>query len=166
MEPIQNPSNQQPLYRDEHLFMDLRQQVVILDSEAVRLTPMQYRLLALLVEHPGEVVPRAALSVQVRARLRNLLADRFNLKARVEKRDFDSAVLVVAPGGLKMTPSGTKGTPAPRGRTSACEFPVLPVGRPGFVSQFGDVHGVTVDCHGTRASPIWPGCCTNTTICL
>ena len=45
--------------------MDLRQQVVILDSETVRLTPMQYRLLALLVEHPGKVVPRATLSVQV-----------------------------------------------------------------------------------------------------
>lgn len=27
---------------------------------------MQYRLLALLVEHPREVVPRATLSVQVR----------------------------------------------------------------------------------------------------
>jgi DNA-binding response OmpR family regulator len=40
--------------------------VVILDSETVRLTPTQYRLLALLVEHPGEALPRAALSVQAR----------------------------------------------------------------------------------------------------
>ena len=45
--------------------MDLRQQAVILDSETVRLTRMQYRLLALLVEHPGKVVPRATLSLHV-----------------------------------------------------------------------------------------------------
>jgi DNA-binding response OmpR family regulator len=55
-----------PFYRDEHLFVDPLQQVVILDTETVRLTPMQYRVLALLVEHSGEVVPRATLSVQVR----------------------------------------------------------------------------------------------------
>ena len=72
MEPIQDPSTQQPLYRDERLFMDLRQQVVILDSETVRLTPTQFRLLALLVEHPGEVVPRATLSVQIRGDARGM----------------------------------------------------------------------------------------------
>jgi hypothetical protein len=33
-----NPSS----YRDEHLFVDLRQQVVMLDGEALTLTPMQY----------------------------------------------------------------------------------------------------------------------------
>jgi uncharacterized protein (TIGR03435 family) len=86
--------------------------------------------------------------------LQNLLADRFNLKARVEKRDFNSAVLVVAPGGLKMTPSGTKGNPAPPGRTSACEFPVLSAGRPGFVSQFTLVHGVTVACAVARQQSV------------
>ena len=34
-------------YRDGHLYVDLRQQLVMLDGEMVRLTPMQYRLLAL-----------------------------------------------------------------------------------------------------------------------
>ena len=58
------PSLDKQFYRDEHLFVHLRQQVVILDSETVRLTPMQHHLLALLVQHPGEVVPRATLSVQ------------------------------------------------------------------------------------------------------
>ena len=37
---------------------DLRQQLVILDGEAVGLTRMEYRLLVLLVEHAGQVVPR------------------------------------------------------------------------------------------------------------
>ena len=39
--------------------------MVILDGEKVRLTPMQFRLLALLVEHAGEVMPRAALLMHV-----------------------------------------------------------------------------------------------------
>jgi DNA-binding response OmpR family regulator len=58
-----------PFYRDAHLFVDLRQQVVLLDSEAVRLTPMQYRMLALLVEHAGEIVPRPTLALWVSGRV-------------------------------------------------------------------------------------------------
>ena len=59
------PSLDQQFYRDEHLFVHLRQEVVILDSKTVRLTPTQYRLLALLVEHPGEVVLRAIILRQI-----------------------------------------------------------------------------------------------------
>jgi DNA-binding response OmpR family regulator len=55
----------QPFYRDEHLFVDLHHQVVTLDSEIVRLTRLQYRVLALLVEHAGEVVPRAIFLTQI-----------------------------------------------------------------------------------------------------
>jgi hypothetical protein len=35
--------------------VDLREEVVILDGETVWLTPLHYRLLAVLVEHAGEV---------------------------------------------------------------------------------------------------------------
>ena len=59
------PSRNQPSYRDRHLYVDLRQQLVILDNETVTLTRMQYRVLALLVEHAGEVVPRATLLAQI-----------------------------------------------------------------------------------------------------
>jgi two-component system phosphate regulon response regulator PhoB len=59
------PSLDQSFYRDEHLFVDLCQPVVILDCETVRLTPMQYRLLAVLVEHAGVVVPRPTLALWV-----------------------------------------------------------------------------------------------------
>jgi hypothetical protein len=55
-----SPPNQQ-FYRDEHLFVDLRQQRVMLDSETVTLTRMEYRLLALLVKRAEEVVPRSIL---------------------------------------------------------------------------------------------------------
>ena len=59
------PSLDQQFYRDEHLFVHLRHQVVMLDSEAVSLHPIEYRLLALLVKHAGEVVPRAIILKQI-----------------------------------------------------------------------------------------------------
>ena len=55
-----SPPNQQ-FYRDEHLFVDLLKQVVTLDSEILALTRMEYRLLAVLVKHAGEVVPQPIL---------------------------------------------------------------------------------------------------------
>ena len=57
----QNPSS----YRDEPLYVDLRQRVVMLDGEVLTLTTTQYRLLALLVEHAGKVVPRAIIMTQI-----------------------------------------------------------------------------------------------------
>jgi uncharacterized protein (TIGR03435 family) len=99
-------------------------------------------------------VPEGATKEDLRAMLQNLLADRFNLRARVEKKDFDSAVLVVATGGLKMTPSGTNRANVPFRRTSACEFPVLPVGRRGFVWQLSFVRGVSVACAAARQMSI------------
>ena len=54
-----------PTFHDKHLHVDLDQQAVILDGETVRLTPMQYRLLALLVEHAGVVVTRPILLMQI-----------------------------------------------------------------------------------------------------
>jgi two-component system KDP operon response regulator KdpE len=41
--------------------VDLRQQLVMLNHEEVRLTPMQYHLLALLVQHTGMIVTRPIL---------------------------------------------------------------------------------------------------------
>ena len=51
-----------PSYRDEHLYADLR---VILDGQILTLTRQEYRLLALLLEHAGEVVPRVVILTQV-----------------------------------------------------------------------------------------------------
>ena len=59
------PYLDQQFYRDEHLFVHMRHQVVILDSEVVTLSPIEYRLLALLVKHAGEVVPRAVILKQI-----------------------------------------------------------------------------------------------------
>ena len=55
-----SPPNQQ-FYRDGHLLVDLRERAVILDRQILTLTRMEYRLLALFVEHAGDVVPRRVL---------------------------------------------------------------------------------------------------------
>jgi DNA-binding response OmpR family regulator len=48
-------------YRDEHLLVDLCRRIVVLDDQALPLTPKEYCLLALLVQHAGAVVPRATI---------------------------------------------------------------------------------------------------------
>jgi len=52
-------------YRDEHLTIEFDQQAVALDSERMTLTRKEYDLLALLVQHAGEIIPREALLMQV-----------------------------------------------------------------------------------------------------
>ena len=48
-------------YRDDHLFVHLRHQLVMLDGQEIALTRMEHRLLTLLVERAGEVAPRAII---------------------------------------------------------------------------------------------------------
>jgi hypothetical protein len=59
--PLKSPSLDQPFYRDEHLFVNLRQQLVLLDGQTLRLSHQEHSLLALFVQHAGEIVPRAIL---------------------------------------------------------------------------------------------------------
>jgi DNA-binding response OmpR family regulator len=54
-----------PPYRDEHLSIDFDQQLAILDSVRITLTRKEYDLLALLVQHAGEIIPREALLMRV-----------------------------------------------------------------------------------------------------
>jgi DNA-binding response OmpR family regulator len=57
--------NQAAAYRDEHLSMDFEHQSAILDDARMSLTRKEYDLLALLVRHAGEIIPRDALLMQV-----------------------------------------------------------------------------------------------------
>jgi DNA-binding response OmpR family regulator len=61
--PIHN--NSAPPYRDEHLFLDFSQQAAGLDAQRLVLTRKEYDLLALLVQHAGEIIPRDALLYRV-----------------------------------------------------------------------------------------------------
>jgi DNA-binding response OmpR family regulator len=62
---IQINSNEIPGYRDEHLAVEFGQQCVILDGQRMVLTRKEYDLLALLVQHAGEIIPRDALLMRV-----------------------------------------------------------------------------------------------------
>jgi two-component system, OmpR family, response regulator len=53
------------VYRDEHLSVDFRQQLAALDGRPLTLTRKEYELLALMVQHAGEIVPREALLMQI-----------------------------------------------------------------------------------------------------
>jgi DNA-binding response OmpR family regulator len=62
--PASNRQQVRP-YRDEHLSLDFDQQAAALDAERMTLTRKEYDLLALLVKHAGEIIPREALLMQV-----------------------------------------------------------------------------------------------------
>jgi DNA-binding response OmpR family regulator len=57
--------NSVPAYRDEHLAIDFERQVAELDSARMVLTRKEYDLLALLVQHAGQIIPRDVLLQRV-----------------------------------------------------------------------------------------------------
>src|SRR5579872_7632153 len=65
MGPQSLGSHHIPPYRDEHLAIDFEQQNAVLDGERMTLTRKEYDLLALLVQHAGEIIPRDALLMRV-----------------------------------------------------------------------------------------------------
>jgi DNA-binding response OmpR family regulator len=65
MEPLEKGANQTLFYRDEHLSVDFQRREAMLDSQRITLTPKEYDLLTLLVQHAGEIVPREALLMHV-----------------------------------------------------------------------------------------------------
>jgi DNA-binding response OmpR family regulator len=65
MESFQESSMKVESYEDEHLAVDFSAKIVLLDQKPMMLKLKEYELLALLVQHSGEVVPRHALLRQV-----------------------------------------------------------------------------------------------------
>lgn len=65
MGPLPINNNPLPSYRDEHLVMDFSQQTATVDTQRLVLTRKEYDLLALLVQHAGEIIPRDALLFRV-----------------------------------------------------------------------------------------------------
>jgi DNA-binding response OmpR family regulator len=52
-------------YQDAHLTVDFEREIAYLDDSRMRLTYKAYSLLAFLVRHPGELVPRDTLLLRV-----------------------------------------------------------------------------------------------------
>ena len=65
MGSLQDEGSQNQFYRDEHLWVDFRQQVVVLDNHLLTLTRKEYDLLALLVHQGTAIVPRQALLMRI-----------------------------------------------------------------------------------------------------
>ena len=61
----QDKTNQPQPYRDEHLSIDFHQQAASLDGQRLILTRKEYDLLALLVGHAAEIIPREALLMRI-----------------------------------------------------------------------------------------------------
>jgi uncharacterized protein (TIGR03435 family) len=74
-------------------------------------------------------IPPGATRAQFRVMLQSLLAERFHLKAHVEKREFNGYALMVAKTGARLK----EGAAAPPPHVDG--FPDLPANRPGLSSQ-------------------------------
>lgn len=87
-------------------------------------------------------IPPGATKEQFREMLRNLLAERFKLAVHHETKVLHVYELTVAKNGPKLKESVAPGAPGGPTDPSTIQndangFPVLPPGRPGFVSSFG-----------------------------
>jgi len=74
--------------------------------------------------------------------MRNLLAERFRLAVHHETKLLHVYELVVAKNGPKLKEAASSAAPAPPGDLSRIQkdadgFPIIPPGRPGFISSFG-----------------------------
>jgi DNA-binding response OmpR family regulator len=65
MEVIQMDSNRVERYRDARMEVDFHSQTVWLDRAPVRLTRLEFQLLAMLIRNTGEIVPRDTLMLDV-----------------------------------------------------------------------------------------------------
>ncbi len=65
MGPLPQEGTKAQPYTDEHLAVDFQNQRAALDGQRIVLTRKEYDLLALLVRHAGEIIPREALLMRV-----------------------------------------------------------------------------------------------------
>lgn len=100
-------------------------------------------------------VPENATREQFRLMMRNLLEERFHLKAKVESREFAGYELVVAKTGLKLKESSSAAAPTHESRRPADDgFPDLPPGRPGLISNHTMSGGFVLVRTRARQEPI------------
>jgi len=62
---LQEGNQPAQVYRDEHLSLDFHRQTAALDGRPITLTRKEYDLMALLVRHAGEIIPREALLMRI-----------------------------------------------------------------------------------------------------
>jgi len=65
MEPFQITTTHEQRYHDQHLDLDFGRKTALLDTKPLVLTRKEYDLLALLIQHAGELVTRETLLLRV-----------------------------------------------------------------------------------------------------
>ncbi|HLY20059.1 MAG TPA: winged helix-turn-helix domain-containing protein [Bryobacteraceae bacterium] len=65
MKPLQISTAHEQRYHDQHLDVDFGNKTALLDSEPLTLTRKEYDLLALLIQHAGDLVTRETLLLRV-----------------------------------------------------------------------------------------------------
>lgn len=88
-------------------------------------------------------VPEGATRDQFREMMQALLAERFQLEAHTESRDFPAYELVVAKGGPKMKESSAGGRTSDLKTGDNARFPTLPPG-PGMTANYSSADGFPV----------------------
>jgi uncharacterized protein (TIGR03435 family) len=88
-------------------------------------------------------VPEGATREEFRTMLRNLLADRFHMRAHLETRNFPAFALLVTKGGPKF------GSASQANAAASDRFPALKPGRPGMAALYSSVGSYAVT--GIRA---------------
>jgi uncharacterized protein (TIGR03435 family) len=93
-------------------------------------------------------VPAGATKDEFRGMLRNLLAERFQLKLHMESREFPAFEMVVARGGAKL---GTGSAPK---LASENDFPQLMPGKPGLIALNSISPGYTTTRIRAQQQPV------------
>jgi uncharacterized protein (TIGR03435 family) len=93
-------------------------------------------------------IPPGTNREQFRAMLRNLLEDRFQLKAHTESREFPAYELVVGKNGPKLKDAGPDTPLPPEG------FPQLPAGKPGMSASNTASNGYLIVRTTARQMPV------------
>jgi uncharacterized protein (TIGR03435 family) len=107
---------------------------------AYQVDPFQISSKAPLEQQRFDLVaklPDGATKDQFRAMMRNLLSERFHLKAHMETKEFPAYELVVAKSGLKLTADA-------RPPRQVDGFPSLPPDRPGLTYTMSTSGGYTL----------------------
>jgi len=111
MELIQMESNRVRRYRDARLEVDFHTQVVLLDGASVRLTPLEFALLAQLARNASEIVSRETLmwnvwgyGPEIHTRTMDVHLRRLRIKLRSYSKQHIETIFGL---GYRLQPSNT-----------------------------------------------------------
>jgi DNA-binding response OmpR family regulator len=115
------PAGERRVLRLGDLVVDLHRRVVRRGEESIALTPIEFRLLEVLLEHAGEVVPEAELLKQVWGGLKDTDSSAVRryiwfLRQKLERDASEPQYILTVRGFGYRTGTGPLGPPPPEGQ--------------------------------------------------